>query len=382
MKLEYVILFFVLTFFGCKNESKKTQDFNVSNGNPIEIKYATGFSVINYDNYKILEIKNPWPDANKTYKYILISEEEASKIAIQKNEFDGIIINPIEKIVVTSTTHIPALELLNVEQTLIGFPGTDYVSSKKTRTRIDKGLIRELGKNEGINTEVLLELQPNLVVGFGVNGKNRTFETIKKSGIPIVFNGDWVENSPLAKAEWIKFFGALYNKEQAAEAIFNSIEKDYLEAKTLAENTTYKPTVLSGAMHKDIWHLPNGNSTEAQLLKDANTNYLWADSKGTGSLAFNFETVFSKAKNADIWISPSNYASLEALKNANPQHTMFDAFKNKHIFTSNNTTGKTGGVLYFEEGTTRPDLVLKDLIKICHPEVLKNYDLYFFKPLE
>ncbi|MDX1317224.1 MAG: ABC transporter substrate-binding protein, partial [Xanthomarina gelatinilytica] len=285
------------------------------------------------------------------------------------------------KIVVTSTTHIPALELLGVEKSLVGFPGTDYISSEKTRFRVDMGKVRELGKNEGINTEVLLEIQPEVVIGFGIDGNNKTFETIKKSGIPVIYNGDWIEHSPLAKAEWIKFFGVLFNKRQKADSIFNTIEKNYLEAKSIALDAKSKPSVLSGAMHKDIWYLPNGTSTEAEILKDANVNYLWADTKGNGSLSLNFEVVFDKAKNADIWINPSYYTSYEALESANQHYTKFDAYKSKSIYTFANTTGSTGGVLYYELGIARPDLVLKDIIKICHPDLLADYKPYFYKPL-
>ncbi|WP_100612656.1 ABC transporter substrate-binding protein [Confluentibacter lentus] len=381
MKYKSLFLIIILTVFNCKNETKK-QVLEGINGKLLPLKYAKGFSVEDYGTYKILEIKNPWPKAESVFKYILINKENAAKTTFSTDAYDGIIIKPIQKIVVTSTTHIPALELLNVEQTLVGFPGIDYISSEKTRHRIENGLIRELGKNEGINTEVLLELKPDVVIGFGVDGKSRTFETIKKSGIPVIFNGDWVEESPLAKAEWIKFFGVLFNKEKEADSIFNTIENNYLEAKKLAKNTKNQPTILSGAMHNDVWFLPNGTSTEAQLFKDANINYLWSDSEGTGSLSLNFETVFSKAKNADIWFSPSNYVNKEALKNGNKNHALFKAFQNNSIYSSINTTGKSGGILYFELGTTRPDLVLKDLIKICHPELLKNYDLYFFKPLD
>ncbi|WP_156113387.1 ABC transporter substrate-binding protein [Wocania ichthyoenteri] len=373
-----LVLLFILS---CKNESKEQLTKTVES-NQLELKYANGFSIKNYSTYKILEIKNPWPKSEKSYRYVLINKKNAAKTTFMKDEFDGIIINPIKKIVVTSTTHIPALELLNVEQTLVGFPGTDFISSEKIRTHIDNKRIRELGKNESINTEILLELNPNVVIGFGIDGNNKTFETIKKSGIPVIYNGDWVEGSPLAKAEWIKFFGALYNKEKEADSIFNTIEKNYLEAKKLAQTVKNKPTILSGAMHSDIWYLPNGTSTEAQLLKDANTNYLWKDSKGYGSLKLSFETVFTKAKDADIWLNPSNYTSLKALKNTSSHNTMFTAFKNKNVYTITNTTGKTGGVLYYELGMTRPDLVLKDIIKICHPELLKDYKPFFLKPLE
>ncbi|WP_298238854.1 ABC transporter substrate-binding protein [uncultured Algibacter sp.] len=381
MKYKIFIVLICVCLFRCKEKQNHSIDTS-KNGESLILKHANGFEIIDFKNYKILKILKPWPNATQTYKYALISKENAAKTTFDKDIFDGIITTPIEKIVVTSTTHLPALELLNSEKTLIGFPGTDYISSKTIRNLIDNGNIRELGKNEGLNTEVLLELNPNIVVGFGIDGGNRSLEIIKKSGIPVVFNGDWVESSPLAKAEWIKFFGVLFNKETKADSIFKQIESDYLEAKKLAQNVTTKPTVLSGAMHSDIWYLPNGTSTEAKLLKDANVNYLWSNTEGSGSLKLNFESVFVKAKHADIWLNPSNYQSLETLKNGNQNHSMFDAFQNKNIYTFTNITGNTGGVLYYELGMTRPDLVLKDIIKICHPQLLNDYQPYFFKPLE
>ncbi|MCF6295291.1 MAG: ABC transporter substrate-binding protein [Flavobacteriaceae bacterium] len=365
--MKKALLFILLIIIvSCKNE-KKTATTKKIIGKTIPLKYAKGFTITDFDNYKILEIKSPWPNAEESYKYILS---------------DSNIKTPIEKIVVTSTTHIPSLELLSVEQALVGFPGTNYISSEKTRQRIDDGFVRELGKNEGINTEVLLELNPDLVVAFGVDGTNKTLETAKKANIPVIYNGDWVENSPLAKAEWIKFFGVLFNKEKKADSIFNKIENDYLKAKQLASKVKNQPTILSGAMHKDIWYLPHGTSTEAQFLNDANVNYLWSDTTGKGSLALSFEAVFAKAKDADLWLSPSNYPSLEALGKANSHYTKFNAFQNKTIFSFTNTTGKTGGVLYYELGMARPDLVLKDIIKICHPELLPDYVPFFFKPLQ
>lgn len=371
---------FISIFIGCKQE--KTVPVEKTGTPTTQFTYAKGFSVAHFDNFSVLSIKNPWPKSDKTYNYALVEKSKLPTITLNAEEFDGIIPVPIEKIVVTSTTHIPALELLNVENTLVGFPGTDYVSSPKTRTLIDSGNIRELGKNEGINTEVLLELQPEVVVGFGIDGNNKTFETIKKSGIPVIYNGDWVETSPLAKAEWIKFFGLLFGKEKEADLVFNRIEHDYNEAKKMAATVENRPTILSGAMHKDVWYLPSGTSPEAQLLKDANVDYLWQNVESEGSLALSFEAVFEKGKTADIWISPSYYGSFEALEKANEHYTQFDAFKNKTIYSFVNTQGEKGGVTYYEEGTTRPDLALKDLIKICHPNLLPDYQPHFFKPLE
>ncbi|MBN4085493.1 ABC transporter substrate-binding protein, partial [Flavobacteriaceae bacterium AH-315-B10] len=332
-----------------------------------------------YDKY-IITIKSSWKDSQEHLIYELLDSTIAYTDILPKHLEAGFYIP--KRIVVTSTTHIPALELLGVENTLIGFPGTKYVSSKKIRNRIDNGFVRELGKNEGINTEVLLELNPDIVIAFGVDGSNKPLEVIKKSNIPVIYNGDWLEDSPLAKAEWIKFFGVLFDKEKEADSIFNSIENNYLKAKQLAQKAISQPTVLSGAMHKDIWYLPNGKSTEAQFLNDANVNYLWSNTTGNGSLALSFEAVFAKAKDADLWLSPSYYKSLEALEKANEHYTKFNAFQNKNIYSFTNTTGKTGGVLYYELGMSRPDLVLKDIIKICHPELLPDYVPFFFKPLQ
>nr|WP_321233098.1 ABC transporter substrate-binding protein [uncultured Psychroserpens sp.] len=380
MKYSFIIIVIVL-MFSCKTEKKENPIIKSVEKSQMKLKYAEGFSLTTTESSKILTISNPWPNAEKEYTYAIIPETY-DHISLGIDEFETILFTPIQKIVVTSTTHIPALELLGVEQTLIGFPGTDYISSEKTRARIDNGEIRELGKNEGINTEVLLELRPNLVVAFGVDGTNKSMETIRNAKIPIIYNGDWVEKTPLAKAEWIKFFGVLYGKEKEADSIFNIIEKDYLEAKSIAKKATSQPTILSGAMYKDVWYLPNGTSPEAQLLKDANTNYLWSNTKASGSLSLSFEAVFDKAKDAQLWLSPSYYTSYEDLKASNPHYTEFDAFKNKNIYTFSNTTGKTGGVLYYELGSARPDLVLKDMIKVCHPELLINYETTFFKPLK
>ncbi|MFS4483209.1 ABC transporter substrate-binding protein [Hyunsoonleella sp. 2307UL5-6] len=379
---KLILLIVLASMVSCKSEPAKKIKERVE-GVSFNIKYAKGFTIKQYATYKIIEIHKPWPEAKRIYRYALLEDNyKADYWIYERQRFNNTLEIPIQKIVVTSTTHLPALELLGVEQTLVGFPGTDYISSEKIREQLDKGNIRELGKNESLNTEVLLELKPDIVVGFGIDGGNRSLETLKNAGIPVIFNGDWVENSPLAKAEWIKFFGALYNKEKVADSIFNHIETNYLEAKQLAINATLKPTVLSGAMHSDIWYLPNGTSTEGQLLKDANVNYLWSDTKGAGSLKLNFESVFVKAKNADIWLNPSNYSSYKSLQNGNENHTLFEAYQNKNIYTFTNTTGATGGVLYYELGMTRPDLVLKDIIKICHPELLENYKPFFFKPLE
>ena len=132
------LLFTAILIVSCKNEASQQLE-GESKSVPLNLKYAQGFSTEDYDDYKVLNITKPWPKASKTFKYLIASNGQLAKMTFPKDEYDAVIPDSISKIVVTSTTHIPALELLGVESALIGFPETDYVSSKKTRKRINSG---------------------------------------------------------------------------------------------------------------------------------------------------------------------------------------------------------------------------------------------------
>ena len=374
-KLKITTLFlFLIIAFSCKkeveNDAKKTQIES-------SIKYAKGFDIVNENGIKKLIIKAAYQNSDKVFEYIIKNKKD------QKENTKNTIFTPIEKIVVTSTTHIPMVELLNEESAIIGFPYSKYVSSEKTRLLIDADKIAEIGKEGALNTEILLNLQPELIVGYSVSTADKSLTTLEKAGINVIYNGDWLEETPLGRAEWIKFFGVLFDKEKLADSIFKAIETNYLEAKNIALKSIRRPTILSGAiMSKDIWNLPAGESFVAQFLKDANLMYLWQESEGKGSLSLSFESVFDKGRNADFWIAPGYFSSKEQLLNSNKIYTEFNAFKNDNIYTPTTKKGKTGGVIYYELAPTRPDLVLKDMIKITNPDLLPNYELTFFERMK
>jgi iron complex transport system substrate-binding protein len=324
-----------------------------------------------------LKISNPWPKATKNYTYIL---KEKNGIIPDSLKNFSIIQVPIQSIIVTSTTHIPSLEMLEVEKSLLGFPNLNYISSEKVRARIEAKKIKEIGREQDLNTEVILDLNPNLIVGFGIDNNNPTYDNLEKNGLQVIYNGDWNEQSPLGKAEWIKFFGALYGLNKKAEIIFNTIEKEYQFTLELAKKATSKPTILCGELYESVWYLPQGNSWSSLFLKDAKTNYLWNETQGTGSLSLPFETVLEKAKTAEFWFQGS-FSSLQEMQNSNIHYNQFDAFKNKKVYSFSAKKGKTGGVLFYELAPNRPDLVLKDILKIVHPELLPNYNLYFYSKL-
>jgi iron complex transport system substrate-binding protein len=369
------IIVISLSLVRCKNEPKSAKVKSPKN----TVQYAKGFSIENYKGYSVVTVINPWPNANKNYKYILKERNGIVPDSLQKNTIISI---PINNIVVTSTTHIPSLEMLDKVNTLVGFPNLNYISSEKVRTRIEAKKITELGNNQTLNTEVLLEMQPDVIIGYGIDNSNPTLDNLQKNGLKVMLNGDWNEETPLGKAEWIKFFGALYSKQKEANEIFSKIEKDYLNTIELAKKAKIQPTILAGDMFEDRWYLPKGTSWGSLLLKEAKGNYLWSDTSGTGSLSLSFETVFEKASTADIWITSGQFSSLKEMTDMNSHYAKFDAFKNKNVYSFSGKKGKTGGILYYELAPNRPDIVLKDIVKILHPELLPSYKPFFFEKLQ
>jgi iron complex transport system substrate-binding protein len=367
----------LLLLFGCKpNNGDKNNEISIVANS---IKYAKGLELYQYKGFTVMKVTKPWPEATTGFTYIL--KEKDGVVPDSLKQFP-IISVPIQSIVVTSTTHVPALEMLGVENTLIGFPSTDFISSLKTRKRIDEGKVREVGTNESLNTEILIDMKPDAIVTFGINNNNSTIDNLKKGGLNVLINGDWTEQTPLGKAEWIKFFGALYNLKNKADILFKSIEINYLKALNSTKKITFEPTVLCGAMYQDQWYVPQGESWASFFLRDAKANYLWKESKGFGSLSLSFEKVVEKGQNAEFWIAPGEFSSLNQMKESNIHYAEFTSFKNKKVYSYAVNKGPKGGIVYFELASARPDLVLKDLIKIFHPELLPNYHPFFFKKLE
>lgn len=380
MRITFIISI-VLCFFSCK-ESKKESLPESQASATVPIEYAQGFTIEKRGSgLTIIKLSSPWPNAKTGFKYALVPKDKMASITFNNEEYDAIVAIPVGNIVATSTTHIPTLEALGVIDKLIGFPDTQYISSKETRKRIENGLIKELGNNESINTEMVIALNPEVVFGFSINSQNKAYETLQRSNIPVVYNGDWTEETPLGKAEWIKFFAPFFQKEIMADSIFKEIADSYNSTKALAKKGKKQPSVLSGALYKDVWYLPGGNSWASKFLEDANTNYPWSDTEQTGSLNLSIESVLAKGQHTDFWISPSQFTSYQEMEDANAHYLQFEAYKNKNIYTFANSKGETGGLLYYELAPNRPDLVLKDLIHIFHPTLLPEHELFFFKPL-
>lgn len=371
-----VLCLFVFTS-SCEQKSKNATVSPLT-ASTNSIRYASCLSIAKHEGFSIVTVKNAWPEAKQDFTYILKERNTILPDTLQK--YSSITV-PIQSIVVTSTTNIPFLEMLGTANQLIGFPNTDYICSPKTRQLIDQGKVKNVGQNEKLDTEKLIDLAPDLIVAFGIDNSNPILDNLQKSGLKVLIQADWMEQTPLGKAEWIKLYGALFGKEKEAEAQFQQIEKNYLDAKALVAQKPIQSTVLYGSMYQDQWFVAKGESWVAQFIKDARADYLWKTTKGTGSLALPFEKVLEKGQKATHWIATGSFHSVAEMKNANPHYQQFEAFKTKNIFTFESKLGAKGGNVYYEVATSRPDLVLKDYIKIFHPEALPDYTFTFAEKL-
>ena len=233
--MKYFIYFiFFIFLIGCQPETNESKTANNIKETPSNnhIKYAKGFTIEEYENYKILTLKNAWVGDKSSFKYVLYSNEKPRGIK------DAIFIKtPVKSIACMSLTHVAFIEKLSLEQSIVAISGCDYLSSPKIVSLYDNGTIREIGQNQQINYELLIEQNPDLVMGFGVDASsNSSINKMEELGLTVVLNAEYMETHPLGKAEWIKFIAAFYSKDELGTTIFNEIERAYLDLLILTQD--------------------------------------------------------------------------------------------------------------------------------------------------
>ena len=366
------------------SEDKKTAHIQAGGEVSIQaiskIKYAKRFNITYYNSYKKIEVNEPWPGSPDTLVYVITGDQSVIE-AYQENDDIDLIRQPIEDLVCFSTTHLPFLEMIKEESRLTGFPTLDYIFSEKFRNMARDGRIRDLGPSNEINFESLLELNPDLVFAFSMGNELSMIRKIQLSGIPMVLNADYLEDHPLGRAEWIKFIAAFFDKDLEADSIFNEIERDYLETKSRMDSMAVRPGIFTGVVYGDTWFMPGGQHYGTRFFNDAGGKYIWSDNDSGNILQLSFESVYEKAGSADFWIGTATYNSLKEIEQADIRYRGFKAFKTGNIYNYSARVNDKGGNAYFELGYARPDIILKDLAKIFHPDEMKDHQFYFYKKL-
>ncbi|PLX15276.1 MAG: ABC transporter substrate-binding protein [Salinivirgaceae bacterium] len=369
MRFILLMCFSVILVFSCNHKKTKRQ---VESTN----KYARHFIISEKPDYTLITINNPWIDAQDIQYQYAVLRNENSKAP------NGINIIPLSpsRIATISTTHIAFLQVLNELDNLKAVSSKQYVYSEKFHQIDSKESVTEVGFDTNLNIEKLLELNVSVVFLYGISNEIEPLrKKLLRAGIIPVMIGEYMEQHPLGKAEWIKVFGAIYNKKELANHYFDSIANEYQK---LAQETTKsksKPIVFTGLPWNDTWHTPGGNTYTAQLIKDAGGLYVFHNDTSSINFQYDLEIVYQRAAKADFWINTGTAGSLNDIKGMDERLTLFKAFANKNVYNHNKRKLVGGGSDYMESGVVKPHLILKDLIQIFNQT--DSAELYYYQKL-
>lgn len=347
----------------------------------VTVEYAEGFTVEYFKNYKLVTLLSPWQGADITFEYLLLQ----CGTPAPEGYDEAIVVNiPVETIITTSTTILPHMKQQGVLNRLVGMDSALYTNIPEVAEGVQAGEIVEVGGGFGeMNIELVLELNPELVMlqQFSEEGSG-TRERLQQSGIKAVLNADFLDTSPLGQAEWGKYVALFFNTEAIAQRSFTEVAQRYETLKALAAMQENKPTVFASSPFDGTWFMPGGQSYVAQLLADAGAEYLWADDNSAGSLFLDFESVFQRAADADYWVNLNQFWADAASALADDErYASFAAFQGGNVYNNNAIMNENGGNAYFETGVANPDVLLADLIKIFHPDLLPDHELVYYQPL-
>lgn len=344
-----------------------------------DLRFAERFQIDQQDGVKIITIDKPWQGSKASLKYLLYQDSIPEKF---KGDDSYVAIKtPVRTIVCNLTTQLALMEQLDITDRLIGFAQTQYIYSPNFKTRVEDGIVHEVGPDGRLDIESILNLNPDIVLAFSSGSENRQLEKLGELGVKVVMNAGYMETSVLGRYEWIKFLGHLTGTVEKATTIFNTKVEAYDSLIQLAKGTE-TPTVITGTLYGGTWFMPAGKNYGASIISSAGGDYLWKEDQSTGWLSMDFESVFEKGYHAEYWIGVASYTSLDQLKAADERYAEFEAFKNGNIYSYMARVNEEGANDYFESGNVNPEKLLADHIKILHPELLPDYELYYYMKLQ
>ena len=368
--IAFILLAVSLIGVSCNKGGSKRA--GMKDGKKVELQDAKAFTITEFDGYKVIEVVNPWKDSVLLHRYILVSRETS----IPNNLPEGDVVRvPVSKTSCLYSVFVGSLELLGQVSTITSVAEERYIENQMVKQGIASGKIKLLGEASAVNVEGLIDSNPDIVLVSPF--KDMGYGKMDKAGIPIVEVASYMENTPLARAEWIKFFAAFYGKEALADSIYSALKDRYNKVCEIAQGAKVKPTIFAEKKFGQVWNMPSGNSYMASFFRDAGASYLWDDVKQNGAIPLSFEAVYQRAENADYWLVKYNKPqdlTYDDFGKEYEGYKMFKAYKNRKVIHCN-----TNRISYYEKGVMEPDVILADLVKILHPELLPNHKQVYFQ---
>ena len=336
------------------------------------VKVANGLTISCHDSYTVVEVKNPWKPGELLHTYVLVPRDEPLPADLPAGT---VVRTPITNAVVYSSVHGGVMKELGALAAVKGVCDAKYFTMPEVQKGLAEGTIADVGNSLSPTVERIVAMKPDAIILSPF--QNAGYGAIEKIGVPIIECADYMENTPIGRAEWIKLFGELLGKSELADSIFASVEVKYDSIRAIAADVKVKPKVISDMEISGVWYVPGGDSYMAHLFEDAGADYPWRNDNNTGSLSLSIAQVLDKASDADFWLLKWHIdLCYTAMEDFNHLNSKFKAYKEKHIYQCN-----TERVPLFAEFPFHPDLLLKDFVALFHPELLPGYTTRYYKPL-
>ena len=367
-----VVALCAIVVAACGRKSVSLEDFD----KPVYmLEYASGFDIQGADSKQsvLLTVTNPWQSADGIAVQLFIARDGETA----PEGFDGQVLEgDADRIVAMSSTHIAMLDAIGEVDRVVGVSGIDYISNPDIQARRDR--IGDVGYEGNINYELLLSLDPDLVLLYGVNGASGMEPKLRELGIPFMYVGDYLEESPLGKAEWMVALSEVVGCRSEGEKVFAEIPVRYNALiQRVAENALDAPSVMLNMPYGDSWFMPSAGSYAVRLIEDAGGDYIYKKNTGNASTPVDMEEAYLLASAADLWLNVGMASTLGEVKAACPKFADTRCFRNGYVYNNNARTNAAGGNDYFESAVVHPDLLLRDLVKIFHPELVEEPFVYY-----
>lgn len=366
-----VMLAVILVTAGCTGN----RSHGTAGGDTLRLKYAKLLTIVRHNGYTAVSLADPWHKGKTLHRYLLIPSGKDGDATLKTLAKDGgtVVRTPVRRSIVFTTVHSSLLTDLKAGNAISGVCDLQYMLIPWIQRAVAEGRITDCGNSMNADIEKIISVRPQalLLSPFEKSGGYGKLDNIH---IPIIECADYMEQSPLGRAEWMKFYGMLFGRQAEADSLFDSVERSYTQLKAKASHSTDKPKVITELKTGSVWYVPGGRSYVAQLISDAGGKYAFASDNNSGSLSCSEEMVLLKAGDADVWLYKydSHPATLKELLSADNAYSQIKAFRTGRVYGAD-----CSAVPFYEEASFHPDRVLSDMMTVFHPEQFRRPTYYY-----
>ena len=342
-------------------------------GDTLVMRHASLLTIVECDGYTVADVKNPWSGGAMS-RYILVDKGASLPGGLPSGR---VLRTPLENMLVFSTVHAELICNLGCADAIKGVCEAQYMTQPVVAAGLASGAVADCGSSLNINVERVVQLSPQAV--WVLPYENGGYGKLDKLPYALVECVEYMENSPLAAAEWVRFYGRLLGRASVADSLFAVVESSYLSLRDSLARCTSRPTLMCELKSSSAWYMPAAKSTMGQLYSDAGADYLFSSYDGSGSVPLAFETVLHRAANADFWLIKYGGAqkTYKSLIEDYGGYAHFRPYKERRIFACNLSERR-----FYEETPFRPDILLRELASIFHPEITEGYKRRYYEELE